>query len=444
MNLKKEYDYIVVGTGPGGATVARELAQEKHDVLIVEYGPRLTETGFFKVAPKAFLDETKKALRSDGDIWFSRARIMGGSSYVAMGNAPTPPKKILAEWGIDLAEELTWSRKALRVTPMPEEFMGEATKRINKAAASLGWDMKPTPKCVDFTKCKKCGLCMFGCPTGAKWTSLEFIDEAVGNGADCLIETEVTRVLHENAVVSGISAIHNGEILTIRGHHVILAAGGLGTPIILQNSGIRDAGKGLAGDVFQTTYGCTDDVGMQGEIILATYLEQLIEEKELFPAPYMYIPFIVRRDMDGGQPEKMGLFQQAQMLLRAQMINTKQMIGMMTKIRDEMNGEVHNDGTISKHLTEQDKAQLREAHEINREILIAAGAKPDSLFTGVYESGHPCCTAAMGKIVNKHQETEIENLFVSDASVFPSPLGMPPILTIVALSKRLSNHLLSV
>jgi choline dehydrogenase-like flavoprotein len=108
-----------------------------------------------------------------------------------------------------------------------------------------------------------------------------------------------------------------------------------------------------------------------------------------------------------------------------------------------MNGTVHNDGTVSKQLTEKGKAKLGEAHEINKRILIAAGARPESIFAGVYESGHPCCTAAIGKIVDEHQETEIENLFVSDASVFPSPLGMPPILTIVALSKRLSNHLLS-
>ena len=86
---------------------------------------------------------------------------------------------------------------------------------------------------------------------------------------------------------------------------------------------------------------------------------------------------------------------------------------------------------------------MEEAHEINKKILIEAGARPDSIFTGVFESGHPCCTAAIGKIVDKNQETEIENLFVSDASVFPSPLGMPPILTLVALSKRLAEYLLT-
>ena len=443
MNFKEEYDTIVVGTGPGGATIARELTRKGRSVLIVEYGPRLNETGFLKVAPKAFSEQTKKPLRSDGDIYFSRARILGGSSYVAMGNAPTPPNKIFDEWGLDLSEELEWSRKELRVSSMPEEFMGEATKKINQAAVSLGWEMKPTPKCVDFNKCKRCGLCMYGCPTTAKWTCLVFIDDAVVKGADLLLETEVTQVFHENGSIRGISAVYKGEKRTIKGQQVILAAGGLGTPIILQNSDISEAGSGLAGDVFQTTYGFTGDVGMQGEIILATYLEQLIEEKDMFSAPYMYVPFLVQRDTDGGYPEKMGKLQQAQMFLKAKKINTKRLIGMMTKIRDDVNGKIHNDGSISKQLTEKDKAKLEEAHEINREILIAAGAKPESIFTGIYESGHPCCSAAIGKIVDGRQETEIKNLFVSDASLFPSPLGMPPILTIVALSKRLSDYLLS-
>jgi choline dehydrogenase-like flavoprotein len=283
---------------------------------------------------------------------------------------------------------------------------------------------------------------MFGCPKNAKWTSVEFVDEAIDNGADCLLETEVKQVIQKKGRVTGISAIHNGRTLTIKGKNVILSAGGLGTPIILQNTGISEAGKGLAGDIFQTTYGFTDDVGMKGEIILGTYLEQLIEESEFFPAPYMYIPFFVKRDIDGRYPKKLGKVQQAKMLLKASRIDTKHLLGMMTKIRDDITGEVHNDGSISKKLTEKDKAKLKKAHEINKKILIAAGVKPDSIFTGVYESGHPCCTAQIGKIVNKNQETEIENLFVSDASVFPSPLGMPPILTIVALSKRLANHLI--
>jgi choline dehydrogenase-like flavoprotein len=438
---KKRYDCIVVGTGPGGGTVAKELSDGKRSVLMVEFGPRLDKTGFMKVARKAFMGKDKQALRSDGDVWIGRARILGGSSYVNMGGAATPPNKILNEWNIDLTDELESARNDMHVNPTSEEFMGEGTKRINDAASSLGWKMTPTPRSVDFKKCIKCGLCMFGCPTGAKWTSLEFIDEAMAKGAELLLETEVKRIDHKSGKVAGISAEQKGKKIEIKAEKVILSAGALATPVILQNSGIKDAGKGLANDIFQTTYGYTEDVGMQGEIVMATYLEQMIEERELFPAPYMYIPFFLQRDIDGKYPEKLGKLQETKMFLRSKRVDAKRIIGMMTKIRDERTGRVNNDGTISKRLTDKDQAKIDEAFEINKKILIAAGADPETIFRGVYESGHPCCTAAIGEIVNDHQETGIKGLFVSDASVFPSPLGIPPILTIVALSKKLANHL---
>ena len=267
------------------------------------------------------------------------------------------------------------------------------------------------------------------------------IDEAIKDGAELLLNTEVKHILHKNGKAIGISAIKKGSKLEIYGKNVILSAGALETPRILQNSGISKAGKGLALDVFQTTYGYTEDVGMQNEIILATYLDKFIEDKELFPAPYMYIPLYLVRDIEGYAPVKISIANQIKIALKAKRINAKRLIGMMTKIRDEISGEVRNDGTIRKTLTKRDKEKLDEAHEINKKILIAAGANPKTILKGIYESGHPCCTAPIGKIVDENQETEIKGLFVSDASIFPSPLGMPPILTIVAFSKRLARYL---
>jgi len=442
MSIEKNYDYIIVGSGPGGATLAKELSGKTKNILVIEYGPKFTKTGAIRVTP-IFFSKEKVPLKTDGGIWVGRARILGGSSYVAMGNAVIPPKRIFEEWGIDLSQELESARKDLRVNPMPTHFMGKGTKRINEAVKSLGWEMKPTPKCVDFTKCINCGQCMFGCPTGAKWTALEFIDEATENGADLLLDTEVTEVLHENGRVNGIRATKKGKTFNIYGKNIILSAGALETPRILQNSGVPEAGKGLAMDVYQATYGYTKDVGMKNEIILATYLEQLIDDKEFFPAPYMYIPLYLVRDIVGYAPEKFNLANQIKIVFKSRRINANRLIGMMTKIRDEMTGEVNNDGTIQKSLTKKDKEKLEEAYEINKKILIAAGANPKTIHKGSYESGHPCCTASIGKVVNENQETRIKGLFVSDASIFPSPLGMPTILTIVAFSKRLAKYLLS-
>jgi choline dehydrogenase-like flavoprotein len=123
-------------------------------------------------------------------------------------------------------------------------------------------------------------------------------------------------------------------------------------------------------------------------------------------------------------------------------IDTGRLLGLMTKIRDESTGRVMLNGTIHKTLTEKDKDKLEEAHEINKKLLIASGASPDTIFRTRYESGHPACTAAIGRVVDKNQECEMRGLFVSDASVFPSPLGMPPILTIIAFSKRVAKYLL--
>lgn len=442
MSHKQIYDYIVVGTGPGGATVAKELSKSGKKILIVEHGPKITSTGFYKLLTKVYIDEKKKFLITDGGIWIGRARILGGSSYIAQGNAATPPKKIFKEWNINLSKELESAKQDLRVNLFPEHLIGEGTRRVIEGAKSLGWEMKPTPKCVDFSKCVGCNNCMYGCPTGAKWTALEFIEDALKNGADLFLNSSVKKVIKENGKAKGIQFEKNGNMQIIEGKSIILSAGGVGTPIILQNSGISEAGKGIATDVFEPIFGYTKDVGMANEHTMAVHLDVFLEDKEFFPAPYMYPTMTLVKDISGFKPVKLNTINQLRALVKTRKVKAKRLIGMMTKIRDEITGEVKNDGTIIKSLTKKDKEKIDEAHEINKKILIASGADPETIIRGSYESGHPCCTASIGKVLDKNQETEISNLFVSDASAFPSPLGMPPILTLVALSKRLSKYLL--
>ena len=65
------------------------------------------------------------------------------------------------------------------------------------------------------------------------------------------------------------------------------------------------------------------------------------------------------------------------MLMKAREVKAKRLIGMMTKIRDEITGEVRADGSIKKSLTKKDQESLDEAYEINKKILIASGAKSE-------------------------------------------------------------------
>jgi choline dehydrogenase-like flavoprotein len=73
--------------------------------------------------------------------------------------------------------------------------------------------------------------------------------------------------------------------------------------------------------------------------------------------------------------------------------------------------------------------------------LTAAGCDPHSLVTTRTQGAHPGGTAAIGKVVDTDLQTRVQNLFVCDASVLPAAPGLPPILTIAALAKRLAKIL---
>jgi len=119
----------------------------------------------------------------------------------------------------------------------------------------------------------------------------------------------------------------------------------------------------------------------------------------------------------------------------------KKTLGMMTKITDDDAGRIDRDGTIHKPVTESDRKKLDKGDAISREILTKAGANPRTLHTTKVEAAHPGGTAGIGRVVNRDLETEVRGLFVSDASVFPQAPGLPPVVTIIALSKRLSKRL---
>ena len=77
--------------------------------------------------------------------------------------------------------------------------------------------------------------------------------------------------------------------------------------------------------------------------------------------------------------------------------------------------------------------------EISKEILKEVGVNPKPIYTTPVRGAHPGATAPIGKTVDRNQQTEIEGLYISDASIIPKATGIPPVLTIIALSKRLSK-----
>ncbi len=295
-----------------------------------------------------------------------------------------------------------------------------------EAAQRCGFTMRPMPKFINFKKCTSCGNCFLGCRQDAKWTTLQYLNEAQDDNASLITGINVTKILISNGKAIGIEGYdQKRKKIELFAEMIVLAAGGIGTPIILQNSGIK-AGNKLFLDLFNVTLGLTKDKGLTREtpmaavshsqnFILSPYIDSFLVLASVLPAclgPNLKI--LIHRDY---------------------------ILGVMTKIKDDYFGRVSKEGLIEKTVTPDDLSKLEKGANISKEILIKAGVIPKTIVTTKIRGAHPGGTAAIGEVVNKNLETKIKGLFICDASVLPTSPGLPPIVTIIALAKKFVKNL---
>jgi choline dehydrogenase-like flavoprotein len=126
--MTEEYDIIVVGSGVGGATVAREMARAGRKVLLLERGGRFNMMGV-SLTMGVMLRRFGLTLSREGNhVTF--ADNYGGASNLAAGCAFPPPASVFAPFGIDLREEAEEARKDMWVGKLPDELVGAANLRL--------------------------------------------------------------------------------------------------------------------------------------------------------------------------------------------------------------------------------------------------------------------------------------------------------------------------
>jgi choline dehydrogenase-like flavoprotein len=427
-------DVIVVGTGPGGATVARQLAKSGADVLLLERGRdhrhRLyygTYLGALIYSDKASLLFTREGLN------IIRPLMVGGATSMYCACAAPPPHWMKDKYGIDLETEVSETSEELEIHSLPEELRGEASTRIARAAQALGYDWEPQVKFMKPARSKSfdCGAkCMLGCRCGAKWNAAEYADEAVEAGARLLMRARVDRVLLEDGHVTGVEGRHGGAPFTASAETVVLSAGGIGSPRILQASGFPEAGQGMTMDTTVMVYGFIREKGTGGEPPMTWSWENKDAGYMLSTLidPWLLYPLVSARKG---------------MKYPLTWPRWKNIMGIMIKLKDEISGGVFPDDTISKPLTERDSQRLKMAEDLCHKILVEAGADPGSLFMTPLRGTHPSGTVRIGTMLDTDLQTEVQGLYVCDASVFPEALGRPTVLTIIGLAKRLAKHLQS-
>ncbi len=419
-----QHDAIVVGSGPGGASVARELARRGKRVLILEQGsaaPLLGTLG--QMAGIAAVPGRGLFVQRDASLLVQGINA-GGSSSVNFATAADPPAALFGAHGIDLGAALAALRAELPIGPLPDNLVGPMATRIMDGARALGLDWRKLEKMIRPQICRSgCWRCAYGCPFGAKWTARDFIDDAVAHGALLRDEARVTRAIVDGGRAVGVEYTRHGERLRAMAGIVVLADSGIGSPRLLHASGLWPSSSPFFSDPVVAVMGSVDGLDGGAEVPMAAGMrldDEGISLADLtLPAP-MYQGFT------------------AQVGRLDRLLAHRRTLSLMVKIGDEIGGGV-GPRWADKTLRPSDRKKLAAGVGIARDILKACGAR--HVFKSWHFAAHPGGSVRIGDGVDSDLRTATPNLYVCDASVIPEAWGLPPTLTLLCLGKRLGQHL---
>jgi choline dehydrogenase-like flavoprotein len=260
-------DVCVIGTGAGGAVVSARLAEAGYDVVVIEEGGYWTAADFTEeeaeMVPRLYAERGARAT-DDLAISLLQGRCVGGSTTINWMIMLRTREWVLDEWArdhgtegmraadlspvFDLIEEETHARL---VTP---DAHAPGNRIIIDGAAALGWSAPPAK--INARDCIRAGFCGIGCRYGAKQSTLvTYVPRALAAGARLRCDVRVDRVEQvERGGSAPLKRVH-GTVLDRETHEprhritvdapiVVLAAGAVGSPVILQRSGLGGGGVG--------------------------------------------------------------------------------------------------------------------------------------------------------------------------------------------------------
>ncbi|HEX9115395.1 MAG TPA: FAD-dependent oxidoreductase [Anaerolineae bacterium] len=417
---------LVVGSGAGGATAAKEL-QGSFEVTVLEAGSafrplslslrnmeRLKRTGLLFDEREIHFAFPTMQIRKTPDMVLVNGIGLGGTTAICAGNGVRMDQDLRA-LGIDLDAEFAEVFRQIPISTGHQKRWRKQTRQLFQICQEMGLEPVPMPKMGEYDRCINCGRCIFGCPEGVKWDSRRFLDAAVSQGAQVITDCRVESVAIEDGRATGVWARHGLVSHFHPADLVILAAGGFATPLILEESGIP----------------CEPHLFVDPVLTVATRWPGSRQCREV------EMPFVAQQPGYILSPyfDFLSFF-----FNDAWNYPAKDILGIMIKLAESNEGSVARRG-VQKTLTAADREGLVAAQRVATEILCRLGAREEDLFLGTINAGHPGGSLPLTEreAVSLHHERLPHNLYVADATLLPRALGNPPILTIIALAMRVSK-----
>ena len=257
----------VVGSGAGGAVVAARLAEAGHDVVVLEEG------GYWR--PGQFTEregEMTARLYAEGGMRATedlavpvvQGRAVGGGTTVNWLVMFRTPDWVLDEWAAehgavgmrpaDLAPVFDRVEEETHTRLVPDDAHNPPNRALLEGARALGWSAHAVR--VNAHGCVRSGFCGLGCRYGARRAAADvYVPAALAAGARLFTDVRVERVeVAERGAGAPLKRVHAEVLdretgaprgrLTVEAPVVVLAAGAVGTPALLQRSGMGGGGVG--------------------------------------------------------------------------------------------------------------------------------------------------------------------------------------------------------
>ncbi len=494
-NVTLDADVCVVGSGAGGAVVACELAEAGRSVVLVEDGPYLRGDAYVQreevMYPRLYREGGTKAT-ADYTVLVSQGRAVGGSTVASFCLCIRPPRPLLTYWarqfklpGVDyesLHPHLRQVEKRIGAKRiLPEQVNGNGS-RLLQGSEKLGYrGYLPLHNRIE---CLGCGYCALGCTYERKGDmSTTYVPAASRAGALIVPDCQVRQVATQKGKAVGVGGVflrsRTGQTysLKVKAEVVILAAGAINSPRLWRQSRLPDP---------QSEVG--RNLRLQPQVVVTALYPEPIEAWKGIPQGYVVDEFLTLGASSAGSgyllvPSFAHPVAAASMLPgyggehRELMTLYPRLGAIAVLLHDHTRGrlELEENGppAVSYRLGGSDEDQLVDALEKASEVSFAAGAEKvflpyNDVVTigkrGAYQairdrgvrvndplfiSYQPQGTLRMGgdarqSVVDSHGEAHtVRNLFVCDASVFPTSVGVPAQLTVMTLATRTAHHIVA-
>ncbi len=488
-NYYASADVVIVGSGAGGAPMAYKLAASGLKVILLEEGRNNHDTDFkrktWEVMKEMWRDSGMLTTLGNPPIPLPLGITLGGTTVINSGTCFRTPEKVFNSWkkefGLgeikyeDLLPLFEEVEKMIHVCPMPFELLGANNKLFAEGAKKLGMHGKPLSR--NAKDCKGAGLCAFSCPEKTKQSmDMNFIPAASKLGAMVITSARVEKISTKRNVVKGVEGSFLDQKRAARTKFkidapvVIVCCGAIYTPYLLLRNRLANrsnqVGRNLHIHPAAKVVALFDDVvNSWNGVPQGYYVDDYADEGIMFEG-FFLPPAILSFALPA-----MG------MKLKQYMADYSKMAGFGIMVTDSSHGRVikglDNSPLIFYNLNKADTAKFVKGVEIAARVYFAAGAKkvllpihgvgevesPDDLqklykkkiHAGSLELSafHPMGTCRMGddpetSVVNSHLEShDVKGLFIADASVFPSSLGVNPQISIMTFSLLAANHIVN-